>query len=289
MLLTIHFGWLGYLALALLFAGLAFVFAKISLQGLSAPQAVLISGVTFLVLKFTTLDFKGFWNSASHISSYNWLLIILYGALLAAAWITFYLGLQMTACVAVAPFALWVPAISFVISWILKRGMPEIPRLVMWSVFTLGIFLMGFGREHKNKTWWMFTIISPILYAVLLVAMKRYPVAGRHAIIHCAILLVMCIVSLMASFLLKHGDLKKVTVYHVLFAVLSAICLYYAPICLGMAKTAEYGKPVQFVYGLWILVTIIGSRLFHREKLTVVAWVGLGFMIAATAYRIFLL
>ena len=289
MLLTIHFSWLGYLALALLLSGLAFVFAKISLQGLSAPQSVLIAGVTMLVLRFTTLDFRGFWHSIVRFSSHQWLLMIIYGVLLAVAWITFYLGLQMTDCVAVAPFALMVPVIRLVIALIIKRSIPDVPRLIMWSVFTLGILLMGFGREHKNKIWWLPTVTGPVVYALVLEGTKRYPVGGRDSIIHCGILMILCIVSCMASFLLKHGDLKKVTVYHVLFGVLAAICLHYGPVCASMATAAPYPSAVKFIYALWILVTILGCRLFHKESLTKISWGGLALLVVATACRMFLL
>ncbi|SDW85598.1 Uncharacterized membrane protein [Lachnospiraceae bacterium KHCPX20] len=289
MLLTMQFGWLGYLFLALLFAGFAFVFAKIALQGLSAPQAVLIAGGTMLLLRFTTLDFRGFWHSASQISPEHWVRILLYGALLAAAWITFYLGLQMTNCVAVAPFALLVPVVSYLMTLIIKRSISDIPKLIMWCVLTVGVLLMGFGREHKNKTWWIPTILSPILYGLLLFGKKHYPVSGKDTIVACATLLVMCVIALVASFVVKHGDIKKLTVYHVLFAVLAAICLYYAPVCYGMTKGAPYRNVLYFVYSLWILVTILGSRLFHKERLTMVSGGGLGLIVAAIAYHNFFL
>ena len=59
-------GWLGLFIIAVLLAGLTAVFAKVALAGLSAPQTVLISGITILVLSFTTLSFNGFFCPTIH-------------------------------------------------------------------------------------------------------------------------------------------------------------------------------------------------------------------------------
>ena len=89
-------GWLGLFIIAVLLAGLTAVFAKVSLAGLSAPQTVLISGITILVLSFTTLSFNGFFKSARHFSHGSIIDIAISGALMALGYIFLFMAFQIT-------------------------------------------------------------------------------------------------------------------------------------------------------------------------------------------------
>lgn len=120
-------GWLGLFIIAVLLAGLTAVFAKVSLAGLSAPQTVLISGITILVLSFTTLSFNGFFKSARHFSQGSIIDIAISGALMALGFICLFMAFQITEVSSTAPFYLLIPVFVFLVRTIFLRKMPAIP------------------------------------------------------------------------------------------------------------------------------------------------------------------
>lgn len=277
-------GWLGLFIIAVLLAGLTAVFAKVALAGLSAPQTVLISGITILVLSFTTLSFNGFFKSACHFSQGSIIDIAVSGVLMALGFICLFMAFQITEVSSTAPFYLLIPVFIFVVKTIFLRKMPAITTLVFYVVLTVGIFMMGFGIKHKHGSWWIFALLGPAILAANELYLKKNPLGELQ---QTASMFVVVLVALILSFFIKHKDLKKITAYHVLFAIFSGIAFYYAPLALSRAKAlCSYDLWLSFFYSLWIVITVIVARFFLREKLSGVAVAGLCTIVCAYTLRL---
>lgn len=277
-------GWLGFFIIALLLAGLTAVFAKVALAGLSAPQTVLISGITILVLSFTTLSFNGFFKSARHFSQGSIIDLTISGVLTALGCICLLLAFQMTEVSSTAPFYLLIPVFIFVVNTFLNKKMPAVLTLVVCIVLTVGVFMMGFGVKHRHGSWWIFALLGPAFLAADKLYLKMNPLGELQ---QTASVFVVVLVALILSFVIRHKDLKKITAYHVLFAILAGIAFYYAPLALSSALAmSSYDLWLRFFYSLWIVITVIIARFFLREKLSAVAVAGLCTIIAAYSIRL---
>lgn len=276
-------GWLGFFIIALLLAGCVAIFAKIALSGLSAPQTVLVSGITILALSFTTLSFNGFFKSAKHFSSGSVKDIVISGVLTALGLIFLCMAFQVTEVFSTAPFYLLVPVFVFFVNALIARRIPGTRGFIINLAIAIGVLLMGFGIHHKHGFWWVFALLGPLCLAANSLYLKKHPLGELQ---RTAVIFVIVIVALILSFFIHHKDLKKITAYHVLFAIFAGIAYYYAPIALAQAKhLCSYDMWLSLIYSLWIVITVIIAQLLLREKISAVTGVGLGIIIIAYIAR----
>ncbi len=276
-------GWLGFFILALILAGCVAIFAKVALDGLSAPQTVLTAGITILVLSFTTLSFNGFFKSAKHFSQGGVKDIVISGVLMSLGFIFLCMAIQMTEVLSTAPFYLLVPVFVFLAETLFRKKMPGTVTFVIYLAIAVGVLLMGFGIHHKHGLWWVFALLGPLCLAANSLYLKKNPLGQLQ---HTAALFIVVIVALILSFFIHHKDLRKITAYHVLFGILTGIAYYYAPSALSHAKAlCSYDIWLAFFYSLWIVITVIVAMLFLKEKISAVTATGLGIMIVAYSVR----
>jgi uncharacterized membrane protein len=281
-------GWIGYFVVALLMAGLHFVFIKKGLEGMSAAMAVAIEAAVLLLIRLTVLDFKGLLSSMSSLSGAVWGRLLIFTVMMVVAWIAFYYSMQITYETAVAPFSMLVFPVVTITTAVIGRSLPSWQMIIILLLLIVGIFLMGFGREHKNKLWWIGAIGGALLYAAYEVISGIYPIKMSESILIAAQLLLIVIIAAIASVFMKHGDLKKLTVYHLLFIVLGALCLYFAPICYELAlKGTSVDLLVKICFALWIFLNILGARIILKDKINNVCVAGLAMITIATIWRFF--
>jgi uncharacterized membrane protein len=281
-------GWIGYFIMALLFAGLHFVFIKKGLEGMSSGMAVAVEAAVLLLIRLSVLDFKGLLSTMSRFTGDVWGRLLIFTLVLIVAWIMFYYSLQITSEIGVAPFSLMVFPIVTIISAIRGRSLPSWQMIIILLLLIVGIFLMGFGREHRNNLWWIGAIGGPLIYALYSVFIVIYPVKMSESILEAAQLLLVVIIAAVASVFMKHGDLKKLTVYHLLFIILGALCLHFAPICYERALGGtSFDLVIMICYALWIFVNILGARILLREIISNVSLAGLAMVTIATIWRFF--
>lgn len=275
--------WIVMFIIALALASLVAIFARTALVGLSGPQTVLISAITILVLSFTTLSFSGFWKSAKHFSQGSILDIIVAGLLMALGFSCLCIALSLTECLSTAQFYLLVPVFVFLAGVFQSRKVPAILTIIVNVMIAVGVLVMGFGIRHKHGLWWIPALLGPIFLAAERLYIRRNPLGSLETV---AAYFVVVIVAFILSLFVHHKDLKKITAYHVFFAILTGIAFYYAPICLRRAlamSTAD--RWLSLVYSCWMVFTLIWSIIFLREKASAGSYSGLGLIVAAFVIR----
>lgn len=281
-------GWIGYLIIAVLLAGMNFVLIKKGLEGMSAAMAVAIEAAVLLLIRLTYLDFKGLLESMAAFSPGAWGKLLIYTLILTAGWIAFFVSLHLTSEIGVAPFAMFSFVVIAVVNCVLERSIPSWQMIIILLLLAVGIFLMGFGREHKNSLWWIGAIGGSVLIALYRILTTRYPVSIDNDIFEAAQLLIIVIVASIAAVFMRHGDFKKVTVYHLFFIVLGALCLHFAPFFYGKALSGtSIIALVRICYALWLFVNILGAHLLFKEKMSNTGTAGLA-MITAGAIWLYL-
>lgn len=282
--------WIVYFAIALLCAGLTLVFSKVALQGFSAGMLVAVEAVVLLIVRFTVLDFRGYISTAAGFSSGTWIRLIICAGVLAAGVLCFFVGASVTNIIAVAPFEMMVPVFTMLLAVIFDRNLPSLKYFIIMMILAAGILLMGFGRQHKVGWWWIPTIIAPLLVAVSHRLEDIYPSKIGNNYREVSYLLIILIISLIASIFMKRTSIKKITVYHLLFAVLAALAYHFAPICFDRALALSgFDTVLTIIYSLWIVVTLIGAAFMLKEKVSHVGITGLVFIAASVICRVIFL
>lgn len=276
--------WVLMFVIALLLASLLAVFARTALVGLSGPQTVLISAITVLVLSFTTLSFTGFWKSAKHFTSGSVKDIIIAGGLLALGYICLCTALGITEALSTAQFYYLVPVLVFAANVFLSRKVPGIVTIIINVMIAVGVLVMGFGIRHKHTLWWIPAILAPVILAAERLYVKKNPLGALEEV---AAYFVVVIVAFIFSLFIRHKDLKKITAYHVFFAILTGVSFYYAPICFSRAlKMSSFDVWLTLIYNLWMVFTVIWAMLFLKEKASAGTYSGLGLIVAAFVVRL---
>lgn len=271
--------WIIMFILAIFFASMTAVFARTALFGLSGPQTLLTASASVLVLSFTTLSFSGFFKSAKAFGKGSIEDILIEGALLAAGFVCLLIALGMAETISTACFYLLVPVAVFAVNIFLSRKIPQ-PAAIVINVMTLtGVLAMGFSIKHKKGLWWLPAFLSVAFLTAERIYAKANPIGRLERV---AAYFVIALIALVLSFVVRHKDLKKITAYHVLFAIFTGIAFYYGPICLHRALAiSSFDLWLSLIYNLWLVFTVAFSRLFLREKGSAGTYAGLGLIAGA--------
>lgn len=275
--------WILMFIIALVLASMVAIFARTALAGLSGPQTVLISALTVLVISFTTLSFTGFWKSAKHFSSGSVRDIVIAGALLAVGFICLCMALGMAEALSMAQFYYLVPVFAFVANIFFSKKLPGIVIIIINIMIAVGVLVMGFGIRHKHGLWWIPALLAPAILAVERLYVEKHPLGDLEEV---AAYFVVVIVAFIMSLFIRHKDLKKITAYHVFFAILTGVAFYYAPICYHRAlKLCTFDAWLTLIYNLWMVFTVVWAMIFLREKASAGTYSGLGLIVAAFIVR----
>ncbi|MCR5452516.1 MAG: DMT family transporter [Lachnospiraceae bacterium] len=282
-MMDLHIGWLGYFLLAWVLFGFNFVLIKKGLEGMSGPMAVAIEAGFLFVIRLIVYGPGKFFSKITSYSPETWLRIFLFAAMIAVAWIAFFMSMRITSEIGVAPFYYLIFPVQMITGYIISRKLPDWQMIVILLLIIVGVFLMGFGRDHKHSLWWTGAIAGPVIIG-LIYALRpvHFKAAENDEGITCFILLLVMIISVIAAMFMKGGDVKKVTVYHLIFIVLAGFCLYLAPVFEARATAAgSLGTLVTVCCTLWIIINLIASKFMLNEILSNVSAAGLGMIVIA--------
>lgn len=286
---VVPLGWLGYFLLAWILAGMNLVFVKKGLEGMSPAMAVAMEALVLFLIRLFVYGPARFLAIFLKLSPEGWVRLLVFALILAGAWIVFFYSMQITSGIGVAPFAMLLFVVNYVIGAVTTRILPSWQMIVILLLLTVGIFLMGFGREHKHSWWWVGAIGGPLLMGLFYYLGKVWPLPLKESSGELMLLFFVIIISIITSVFMKNGDVKKITVYHLIFIILAALCVYFAPVFYGMALgKSAFDLFIMIAYALWIIISVPGYRMMANEILSNVGGAGLVMIIIATIGRIIL-
>ena len=280
--------WITAAVLSAVFAGLTAILAKCGIRQTSSNLATALRTIVVLIFSILMVFVVGSQQSIKDIEPMSWLFLILSGFATGASWMCYFKALSIGDVNKVVP----VDKSSTILSVLLAIIVFQETNNLMVKLF--GTVLIGAGTylmiekkkssgESKSGKWILYAILSAV-FAALTSVLAKIGISGVESNLGTAIRT--AVVLIMAwTIVFSKGEqkqIKGIDKKELLFIALSGLatgaswlCYYYAIQNGDMSVVVPIDK-------MSVLLTVIFSTLFLKEKMSFKAVFGLVVMSVGT-------
>ena len=266
--------WLTFAFGSALFAGITAILAKIGIKNTDSNVATAIRTVIILIFSWLMVLIVGSANSISSIDAKTLVFLILSGLATGASWLCYFKALQLGDVNKVAPIDKSSTILTMVLSFIILGE-----QITVWKVF--GIITIGIGTymmimkkkvdvSVKASKGWIFYAFLSAIFASLTSILGKIGITNIESNLGTAIrtivVLIMAWVVVFAT--KKQGEIKHIDKRSWIFICLSGITTGLSWLCYYKALQDGQASVAVPIDKLSIVVTVVFSYIFLKEKLT---------------------
>lgn len=283
--------WIAAACLSALFAGITAILSKCGVKT-SSDVATAIRTTVVLVFAWVIVFITGAYSTIGLIGAKSWIFLILSGLATGASWLCYYKALSVGETCKVAAVDKSSVILSVLLAIILfpsERTALEI-KIPCLALIAIGTFLMtdlktakNEEKDGKNPSWLFFALLSALFAAATSLLAKigiENVDSDTATAIRTAVVFVFAWATVIGKGKLKL--LKEISRKETLFLVLSGIATGASWLCYYYAIRQGLVGVVVPIDKMSILITVLFSTLFLKEKLSVKAWIGLALLTAGT-------
>lgn len=280
--------WILFAIGSAIFAGLTAILAKCGIRKTNSDVATALRTIVVLLFSLLMVFLVGSQGTITEVSSQSWLFLVLSGLATGCSWICYFKALSLGDVNKVAPIDKSSTVLSVLLAIILFGETNHLAvKLTGTALIGAGTYLMleqkRTAKNPKGRSWMVYAILSAV-FAALTSVLAKYGISGVESNLATAIRTVVILIMAWGIVFAK-GEQKQIAEIdrkELLFIGLSGIatgaswlCYYYAIQNGDLSVVVPMDK-------MSILVTVLFSRIFLKEKLSAKAAVGLGLMCAGT-------
>ena len=285
--------WILFAFGAALFAGATAILAKIGIKNVDSNLATAIRTIIILVFSWMMVFIVGSFNEISDISSKTLIFLILSGVATGASWLCYFKALQLGDVNKVAPIDKSSTVLTMILAFIILGESISVTKVIGMIGIALGTYMM-IMKNNDNKieedniidinNKWLFYALLSAVFASLTSILGKIGIEGIESNVGTAIrTIVVLIMAWVVVFVTKkQGDIKNIDKKSWIFICLSGITTGLSWLCYYRALQDGEASIVVPIDKLSILVTVIFSYIFLKEKLNKKSFIGLIIMVAGT-------
>ena len=274
--------------LSAVFAGLTAILAKCGIRRTNSDVATALRTIVVLLFAILMVFVVGSQGTITEISSRSWLFLILSGIATGASWICYFKALSLGDVNKVAPIDKSSTIISVLLAILVFGETHNLAvKLVGTVMIGIGTYLMIEKKRTQKDTagkGWMIYAIGSAVFAALTSVLAKVGISGVESnlatAIRTAVILVMSWGIVFAKG--EQQQLKKVDKKELVFIALSGLATGASWLCYYYAVQKGVLSVVVPIDKMSILVTVLFSRIFLKERLTAKAALGLALLCAGT-------
>ena len=280
--------WITAAVLSAVFAGLTAILAKCGIRQTSSNLATALRTIVVLIFSILMVFVVGSQQSIKDIEPMSWLFLILSGFATGASWMCYFKALSIGDVNKVVPVDKSSTILSVLLAIIVFQETNNlIVKLFGTVLIGVGTYLMiekkKSSGESKSGKWILYAILSAV-FAALTSVLAKIGISGVESNLGTAIRT--AVVLIMAwTIVFSKGEQKQIKCIdkkELLFIALSGLatgaswlCYYYAIQNGDMSVVVPIDK-------MSVLLTVIFSTLFLKEKMSFKAVFGLVVMSVGT-------
>lgn len=282
--------WLLFAFGAALFAGLTAILSKCGIRDIDSNVATALRTIIVLLFSWLMVFVVGSQYTLSEISLKTLLFLALSGLATGASWLCYFRALQLGDVNKVTPIDKSSTVLTMLLAIIFLGESLTIMKSISILLIGTGTYLMihkkkelGNGSISKKNIWFIYAVGSAV-FASLTAILGKIGIEGVEANLGTAIRTI--IVLLMAWVVVfvtkKQNTIKNIDLKSWVFLVLSGFATGGSWLCYYRALQNGPASIVVPIDKLSILVTIIFSYIFLKEKISRLSALGLLLFVAGT-------
>lgn len=271
-----------------LFAGATAILAKIGIRGVNSNVATAIRTVVILIFSWGIVALVGSWRTIPDLTLRTVTFLILSGLATGASWLCYFRALQLGDVNKVTPIDKLSTVLTILFAFVLLGepvGLFKVIGMIAIGVGTLMMVVKKDKAAHtpENRRWTIYAILSAV-FAALTSILGKVGIEGVESNLGTAIRTGVVLVMAWLVVFLTHGqqELRRIDGKSWLFILLSGLTTGLSWLCYYRALQEGPASVVAPIDKLSILVTILFSAVFLKERLTRKAALGLVLITAGT-------
>lgn len=281
--------WIAMAVLSAFFAGVTAILAKCGIHKTDSDFATALRTVVVLIFSWVMVFIVGSQNTIYQIEPKSLLFLVLSGLATGASWLCYFKALSLGDVNKVAPIDKSSTILSVLIAIICFSETDHLVlKLIGTALIGIGTYLMiekkSTQAEQKGNRKWIVYAVCSAVFAALTSILAKIGITGVESNLGTAIRTV--VVLIMAWFIVfikgKQPQFKSLDKRELVFIILSGIATGASWLCYYYAIQNGVVSVVVPIDKMSILVTVIFSFLFLKEKISKKAVFGLTVMLLGT-------
>ncbi len=283
--------WLILAVISTLFIGVSTILSKIGIKDADAYVTGAVTNTVLLAAFAGTALFSGTFSQIPQMNMGTWISVIASGAVLSVSWAFYFLGLKGGSISVFLAIQSLTIVISMVLCAVFIKEKITVYMLIGTAMIIGGTLLMMNRQElsalkskklwQSDQRWILFAGLSAICASISYVIVKAdtAPI-DTNVTSTFRYIIVVTMLWVLLLFKRKRGEFKSIAGKTWIFILLGAAAsggghvLVYKSLFLGKAAV------IMTIYRMGMVISIILSRIFLKEKLTKRSWLGFGLLVA---------
>lgn len=271
-----------------LFAGMTAILSKNGIRNTDSNVATALRTIVVLLFSWLMVFIVGSQDTIVQITSKSLIFLILSGIATGASWLCYFKALQLGDVNKVTPIDKSSTILTMLLAFLFLNEELTIIKAIAVVLIGVGTYLMiqkkkVEKREAKSRSWVLYAVLSAI-FASLTTILAKIGIDGVESNLATAIrTIVVLIMAWIIVFITgKQHTIKQIDRRSWLFLGLSGIATGGSWLCYYSALQDGLASVVVPIDKLSIVVTIIFSYIFLKEKLSKKAVIGLILIVCGT-------
>lgn len=282
--------WIVYAFGAAIFAGITGILAKVGIKNTDSNVATALRTIVVFIFGWLLVWMIGSYSEIGEISKKTFLFLILSGLATGASWLCYFKALQLGEINKVTPIDKSSTILTMILAFIFLGEEVTVLKIICVIVIAVGTFMMIQKQKGQPKVKvkraesWLFFAILAAVFAALTAILGKVGIENIESNLGTAIRTT--VVLIMAWFIVfyqkKQHTIKTIDKKSWLFLFLSGLATGASWLCFYKALQTGPASAVVPIDKLSIVITVIFSYIFFKEKLDKKSFIGLILIVIGT-------
>lgn len=280
--------WILYAFISAFFAGITSILAKVGIKNIDSHVATAIRTIVVLIFSWLMVFIAGSQESVANIETRTFLFLVLSGLATGASWLCYFKALQLGDVNKVVSIDKSSTVLTMILACIFLGENITISMIIGMIAIGIGTYLMIQKKEVvqkvvKGKAWLIYALLSAV-FAALTSILGKVGIENVESNLGTAIRTIVVLIMAWSIVFItkKQDDIKKVDKRSLIFIVLSGLATGGSWLCYYKALQEGLASIVVPIDKLSILITVLFSYIFLKEKLSKKSVLGLILIVVGT-------